>query len=199
MTVADRDIVTEHKVSIQVFRLVRDRGEVTSSEVAKFTGLNTAKAGQKLRQMRDAGILGVKGVRANTRTRAVLYGFGADTAAGCRKGQPLPNLIAFASLIRALENSSSVTDIVEETGVSRGSVHRFLRCARAWRIAYISAWTPPIESGPWIARWKLGANHDYPQPKARDRKVINAKNWAKRAERKRAQRLHDALTLPLAA
>ena len=199
MSAEDRDTPTEHRASLIAFRLITERGGITASEFAKVAGTNRKIAYLKLRDLRAVGLVGIKGRRRSGTVMAPVFGFGDDEIDGPPKGVPGARVIAFKTLINGLRESSSVTDLVDETGINRNTIHAFLRSAHAWRVAYISAWTPPIGSGSWVPRWKLGRENHRPQPAAQSRETINARYWAKRAERVNAKRIHEALTLPLAA
>lgn len=199
MSNEDRDTPSDHRYSIQVFRLVRDKERVTARDVADYCGVSVPSANRKLRQMRDAEILGVKGYRAYGRARAKEYGFGADEVASQKRDKPTLELIVFKALLRNLEEASTKSCLVEEVGINRRTAELFIRCARAWRIVYVSKWVKAGTSNTWAPCWKLGSHGDALRPEPEPRKVINARQYIKRAERIRVQQIQQALTQPIAA
>lgn len=199
MSIEDRDTPSDHRYSIQVFKLVRDKGLVTARDVAESCGVSMQSAHRKLRQMRDAEILGVKGYRANGRARSKEYGFGSDEVKVQKRDKPTLELIVFKALLRNLEEASTKTCLMEEVGIGQRTAELFIKCARAWRIVYVSKWVKAGSSNAWVACWKLGAHGDAPKPEPEDRKVTNARQYIKQAERMRLQHIQQALTQPLAA
>ena len=113
---------------------------------------------------------------------------------GVTAGRPKPTseVIAFASLMRALTEKRSLAELIEITGISNHSLSRNLAHMRSIGLIYIAGWERRQTGGGAPVRlYRVGINRNdaaRPQPKARCE--INARHNAAR----RSRRLQFELT-----
>lgn len=110
--------------------------------------------------------------------------------------QPSALVIALSSVLRELRTPQTIAEVVETTGWDRRTLTRVLTDARTCGVAYIAKWERGVTTPTPV--WALGRARDAKKPSRTPRKVVQAKAWARRNERLRAQALHDALTLKAA-
>lgn len=141
-----------------------------ADQVAERVGMTVSCVRLILRQLwslRMAHPGEAEGARNNV-VAVWLQGDG-DAAPGVRGGgrlKPGAQLIAFATIWRALDGGARVSVVFEETGVSRDAVYRLLGFMRKAGGAHITTWEKD-RFGRAVAVWTLGEGRDAPRPKLR--------------------------------
>jgi predicted transcriptional regulator len=155
----------------------------TARELATDIGITPCTALALTREMRSLGLLHVQGWRrvgsCGKPDRVYAFGLGEDAPAPLtnggkpgkvappRKCRPRAAVIAFASMLSALETPMTTLDLAEECGIARATALEFLRVAHSVGLVGIAAWNP---SGSLHApAYALGVKKDKlkPQPESK--------------------------------
>ncbi|MCU7372834.1 hypothetical protein PEC18_18715 [Paucibacter sp. O1-1] len=115
---------------------------------------------------------------------------GHGTRTWARANNLSAQLIALASVLRALVEPITVADLADVTGCNAGTIRLMLRHAKKIGFARISDWVPPASLGGHpAAMWRLGHGDNAPRPAAKTRAEIYAQNWQRRKGRQAMQAL----------
>lgn len=141
-------------------------------QVAERSGLTSRGARATLRTLWGQKILHPGGTEKTSRgaARTIWIADEGDMHPSLRLAKPpRPRAaqIAFAVLWKCLDDGGSVEECVERTGLSRSTVYRLLKAARAANLVRVSAWTLGGHSR-WVAVWSLGNGRNAPKPPAMD-------------------------------
>lgn len=192
----DDGVRTDWRWQIKIYRLLMS-GPKTNAEIAEALKCTVETARHFTYGMRAVRIIGLKGYRTVVRSLHPIYGLGQDecqkSGAVASKFKPGARMIAFASLIRALQNPSTCADIAEETGIQEQTVNRFVAVARKHRIIHICGWVKRKNAGPPCRIFKIGNGFDARRPAPRGKSILNAESLKRKKQRMMAATLNDAL------
>lgn len=180
----------------------------TTAEVGALVGIEPINAQVVLRRMRHARLIHVQAWQPTpgSNARAV-----SVWAAGHAPDAPYPNgkpqqakasnnissqLIAFASIVRALEMAITVADLAKATGVNACHLYRLLRHMRRIGLARVADWGG--NRGKPAAMWELGNAPCAPRPRPIPEAVTRAKYWATFSARRRMKRAIQLTAAPIA-
>ncbi len=114
------------------------------------------------------------------------------------KTQPLSaQVIAFASLMRALQEPQTVASLIEETGVSPRTAGRFIKHLRETGRVYIASWERSRYL--WAAEYVLGTKRSVERPAPMTKQQLNARWNAARAHRNRQRAVESAIVRNVSA
>lgn len=197
---------TGHRLSMKgylnILRVVMD-GPCGAVQVAEAVATSPVTVHDILRRMADLGLIhevdwsvSVKGPR-----RAV-YAFGAGPRApypGKRRQHPVsvwtrrPELMTFANAIKAMSESAATSqEIVELSGLCRGTVRRMVNHAQDIGLVHIGGWYRGVV-GPPVAMYALGRRPNKQRPAPQSNKEACRQYLDRRAERAQSVRLMSAM------
>lgn len=109
--------------------------------------------------------------------------------------KPAPEVIAFASLMRALTEKRSLGELIEITGISTQSMARNIRHMRSIGLVYIAGWDRRERGGGAPVRlYRVGiGRNDATRPQPKPRSEINATHNAARRHMRLQRRLTRAI------
>lgn len=94
---------------------------------------------------------------------------------------PRAQVIAFASIVRALEHPCTLNELAQETGVGVVAVGRVVKALRARKLSHVATWE--LRHGTPVQRHVMGRGPDARRPRPQSRQQINAKHNARRSAR----------------
>lgn len=176
------------------------RKPATPAELADKFSLNRINANELLREMKGLGLVHVCDWRrvgsTGNRSRVFKAGAGVDaplppTRLGepSRTPHPAPlrpraHLIAFKSVLEALDAGLSREQMSQETGLSMSCLQRLIKHMREIGMVRICAWRT---SNPRIPLYELGWSPDHPKPPP----MTNAEICKRRRERSAERRVNS--------
>ena len=161
----------------------------TVQQLAERCGFAVSGVRRLVRELRMLGVVfacGTAPAALRGQPRRVWH-FGVQSSNARRAGAaPRPQVIAFASVITAMQCPKSVSELREETGMSHAAIRKIIAGLRAAGLSHISEWEQ--RQGCPIALHMLGSRPDAKRPRVKTRKEINAiqnprqkaKRWMKR-------------------
>jgi hypothetical protein len=108
------------------------------------------------------------------------FGRGESIPGRVPKGQGSSEVIAFASLLTALEDTGSIDEIEQETGINKCTVRKLVKQMAALGLAHICRWNVRAGGGPAIRVFSIGRAKQAKRPKPKGRQAINRDYWERR-------------------
>lgn len=171
------------KRGTQTFCLLLASLPATNKQLSEKIGCSLQQAELYTRQMRMLRLLHVSEVMKVGSARTALHsiGEGPGIAYRCNPTRSKPNaqLIAFASIIRALTHPVGSVELEAETGLHRRHLLVILRELRSAGLVRIAEWERP-KPNMRVPLYQLGAGPDAPRPGRVDRRAMNAAYWRRR-------------------
>lgn len=181
----------------------------SSDDVALRTGMPRPRVHKALRQLNGLRIVHKSGYehRGVRKSCAIVWGPGDKpdatllTLDGLERRdlqhtprRPSAQVIAFASMVRALDDPQTARSLCAATGMSKRSVYAFLKAMAAADLVHVAGWD---RSGwQWVPEYLIGKGRSMPKPAAQTRQQILARSAAAVAGRKRQRLIQDALARP---
>lgn len=185
----------------------------TSEQVALRHGLHVGTARKMLRRLHDMRVIRVADwVSSKPRALACpvyAFGDGPDVPRPpCRctgepsrhhgattiKAKPQPELVAFASLIKALCHASTANELAERTGIHFNTIRKAVKHMQAIGLIHIAEWEVHDTGGKKAPMYRLGVGKaNKAKPRARTSQEIQKKYRDGLAQRKRLLRITHAL------
>lgn len=172
------------------------RTPLTAQQIEDQLGISKNNGAKVARAMHSARLTHIASWQTTGSDRAhwrPVWGFGAGPDAQrpgegkrtwSRANNIAANLLALASVLRALAEPISIEDLAIATGCGIGSVRMMLKQARTLGLVHVAYWSPVGQrGGAPTAMWCLGQRHDAPRPKPKSRREIHAQCWARRRGR----------------
>lgn len=98
-----------------------------------------------------------------------------------------PQVIAFASVIKALAEPRTIAELSDETGVCRGVISAIVKALRARRLSHVGEWER--RHGCPIARHVWGRGGDARRPRVQTKRELNARHNPASVAKRRMLRL----------
>lgn len=168
-----------------------------AAHIAAAVGVESDQAAEFLRAMRRLGLVHICAVERVGRL-ALVYaaGRGVEPELGfpISRVTPPATMIAFASLVEAMDRPTATAELAEITGISRSTLHPLLRkmMADGYRIARIAGWCT-VDGGGAAPMFAMGSAPDAKRKPPLSRKETNARYVKRRAEAVRQARITMAL------
>ena len=141
-----------------------------------------------LRRMTSLGLVHIGGIERLVTGHKVPQWCLGQGPSWFQTNQPMPanvELIAFASMLRALARPHSVHELADATGLDRFRVCTFLRALHGLRMAYVESYHRCRDAdagGPYVRQYVLGYDKDdTPKPAS----VPKEQCWAQQRARKK--------------
>lgn len=156
--------------------------------IAQATGYGQGGVALLVRELRVLGIVGQVGIgRGRLRSRDIpVWGLGQWSREQLGT-TPRTNVIAFARLIDALHEPSSISELCEESGLYPSVVRRVVRSMRDLKLVRRAAYRR--RHGRPIELWALGSGTDARRPQPMTRSEVNARYSRRRASTERWEQL----------
>jgi hypothetical protein len=154
----------------------------TKRDVAVDNGLNRQSAEKLVRGMHALGLIHRSGWATTAGLDAAVFsaGPGPDASPPLNRdgtpsrhrthtvgmARPAAELIAFASILRALDEPTSAQGVAEKAGTNPGSTRDLLNLMHDLRMVYVADWDRRLHGGAPAALFMLGFDKpDAPRPK----------------------------------
>lgn len=186
------------------------RAPATTFDIERQCGIADGSGWALMRKLRVVKLVHISGWAPHPARRRKLVPLwspfeGADAPRPSGAERELPsrsknlsaNLIALASIIRALRQPISAEDLATETGCTAHYLRIQLRAMRDVGFVRIADWKPFLGSGPPTALWALGKGADARRPPPIPTSVINTRNWNRRRARLKHMELVNAMAGPM--
>ena len=160
----------------------------TPTDIGAKLGVNSRTAQKLMLELRILGLVAHQGFKHEGRAKSKVFALGCEHRPDV-KCTPRAQVIAFASVYKAMRNPKSVREIHEETGVYLSTIRRIIDALRTHRMCRIAEWEP--RHGCPIALHQICGplGKDCKRPEAMTRKEINAKQNKRQYRRRAMQRL----------
>lgn len=146
----------------------------TCEQIAGKTGVNIHTVQRLTQQMNRLGVAHRQSLVSGHRCKLAVWQAGpGESVPGLHvpaKSAPQSQMIAFASMIRAIQEPSSVVEIKEETGLDHRTIREAIKILRAAKLAHIGGWIPNRGNGTMCFKW--GRGPDKPKPPRLSRGVV---------------------------
>lgn len=164
-----------------------------------------------LRLFRDQRLAHISAyVKESKATPAAVYAYGfkpdaqmplttegkVSTAVRPKYAKPIPAVIAFADIVRNLEQGQTVREISEATGVSPSHLAKLIAYMRSLGIVYICEYQRQNDGYP-PAVFKLGSGRNATYPKAMTPQEKSARSWEARKAKRQMLEIGHALAGPI--
>lgn len=160
----------------------------TSFAVADVIGCKTDQAACYLRNMNRAGLVTPVGFdRPVKKGVRIVYGHGN----GIRAGKPPIEASNLALFLAALKRGGTIPQLCASTGVHRRQAQQIVSLMRESGQAHIADWC--TETRTPTAVYLYGSGTDAKRPAPLSRKVVNARYWAARRDKRRQDTVIRAL------
>lgn len=194
---------------VKIMAALRDKPRTTGEMVADGL-LGRTAAGRVITSLHHLGYLSIVGWRQAYRcvARPIFGCVTADDvpppaerpngrpacAAPLRKLVLSPEVVALASMLTALEDPLTKTEIMAATGLSYGGMQRALEALRRHGFVRIAGWERRDSAGgPPMPQFQRGSERDAQRPQRASKKARNQRYNARRRERSIFTPLHLAI------
>ena len=167
---------------VKILAILR-RQPCTTAEIQPLAGIGHTSAAALLPSFHLAGLAHIADWRQdyNCATMPVYaYGPGNDadmpakrpTGKACNGARlslrrvARPDVVALASVMRALSEPKTRQELHDETGLAATTIRLILRALKVSKLARVAEWLPKPGGGVPIEAYQLGSGADTPRPKA---------------------------------